>query len=127
MRSSGKTKTPRAFVMAGQKRVFALDVPAIYVLAFLNRGRRGCPAQGSTRPGMTSWSTSYRTSQMREIMRQCFDFLLAQGIGDIRHRRHAAAGSRARLVIMQLLEQIFLALARNAGDGLGAGKCIGVA
>ena len=75
----------------------------------------------------TSRPSPGRRSQMREIVRQGFDFLFAQGIGDIRHRRHAAAGSHARLVIMQRLEQVFLALAGNAGDGLGAGKGIGVA
>src|SRR5258706_10967097 len=64
--------------------------------------------------------------QMREIMRQGFDFLLAQGIGDIRHCRHAAAGSHAGLVVVQRLEQIFLALPRNAGDGFRSGKAIGV-
>jgi hypothetical protein len=64
---------------------------------------------------------------MREIMRQGVDFLFAQRIGDIRHRRHAAAGSHARLVVMQRLEQVFLALARNAGNGFRSRISIGVA
>ena len=63
---------------------------------------------------------------MREVMRQRSDFFLAEGIGDIGHRGHAAARSHARFVIMQSLEQIFLALAGNAGDSFGAGKGIGV-
>ncbi len=36
-----------------------------------------------------------RQLQMRQIMRQRFDLFLAQGIGDIRHRGLAAAGSHA--------------------------------
>ena len=66
-------------------------------------------------------------SEMREIMRQRGDFLVAQGIGDIRHRGPGAAGSHARFVVVQRLDQIFLALAGDAGDGFGAGKRVGVA
>jgi hypothetical protein len=33
--------------------------------------------------------------QMREIVRQRLDFLIAEGIGDISHRRTGAAGSDA--------------------------------
>src|SRR5882762_5885179 len=83
MRSSGKTKTPRAFVMAGQKRVFALDVPAIYVLAFLNRGRRGCPAQGHGCPVRFEW-----TKRMAWIL-LCFErsatFETRKGTHAMRH------------------------------------------
>src|SRR5260370_30263021 len=41
-----------------------------------------------------------RRLEMREIMRECFDFLVAQGIGDVRHRRSGAAGSNAGFVVV---------------------------
>ena len=65
--------------------------------------------------------------QMREIVRQRFDLFFAERKGDIRHRRHGAAGSHACLVIAQRLDEIFLALAGDAGDRLGTGIGIGVA
>ena len=65
--------------------------------------------------------------KMREIMRERLDLFLAEGKGDIRHRRHGAAGPHARFVIPQRLHEIFLALAGDAGDPLGAGVAIGVA
>src|SRR2546421_8897554 len=68
-----------------------------------------------------------RRSQMREIMCERSDFLFAQGIGDLRHRRHAATGSQARLVVAQRLEQVILALASDAGDRLRSRIGIGVA
>ena len=64
---------------------------------------------------------------MREIMRQRGDFFVAEGVGDFRHRRPGAAGSHARFIIVQRLDQVFLALAGEAGNGLGSGKRIGVA
>ncbi len=64
---------------------------------------------------------------MREIMRERVDFLLAQGIGDIGHRRHGAAGAHARFVVVQRLDQIFLALAGDARNRLCSGVAIGVA
>ena len=64
---------------------------------------------------------------MREIMRERLDLFLAEGKGDIRHRRHAAAGPHARFVIVQRLDEIFLALAGDAGNRLGAGITIRVA
>ena len=39
-------------------------------------------------------NNEYR-SKVRKIMRERGDFLFAQGIGDICHRRHAAADSQA--------------------------------
>ena len=65
--------------------------------------------------------------QMREIVRQRFDLFFAERKGDIRHRRHGATGSYARFVIAQRLDEIFLALACDTGDRLGAGIGIGVA
>ena len=53
---------------------------------------------------------------MREKMCERGDFLFTQGIGDLRHCRHAATGSHARLVGAQRLEQIILALAGEAGN-----------
>jgi hypothetical protein len=64
---------------------------------------------------------------MREIMCERDDFLFAQGIGDLRHRRHAAAGPRARLVVVQRLEQVILALAGEAGNRACARIRIGMA
>jgi len=55
------------------------------------------------------------------------DLFRAEGIGDVGHRRLASARTHARFVIVQRLEQIFLALARDARDRLGAGVSIGVA
>jgi hypothetical protein len=40
---SNNSKKDSVFVMAGQKRVFALDVPAIYALLAATLLRRGCP------------------------------------------------------------------------------------
>ena len=57
---------------------------------------------------------------MREIMGERGDFLFAQRIGDLRHRRPAATGSQARLVVAQRLEQVILALAGEAGNRLGS-------
>jgi IS30 family transposase len=67
-----------------------------------------------------------RHLEMREVMRQRFDFLVAQRIRDIRHRSAGAAGARAGLVVMQRLDQIFLALAGDAGNGFRSRVCIGV-
>ena len=64
---------------------------------------------------------------MRQIMRERLDLFFAQGIGDVGHRRLAAAGPHARFVVVQRLQQIFLALAGDARDRLGAGEVIGVA
>ena len=64
---------------------------------------------------------------MREIMRQRGDFFVAEGIGDIRHRGAGAAGSYARLVFVQRLDQKFLALAGETGDRLGARERIAMA
>ena len=59
-------------------------------------------------------------------MRERFDLFLAEGKGDIGHRRHRTASPHARFVIPQRLHQIFLALAGDAGDRLGAriGICV---
>ena len=64
---------------------------------------------------------------MRQIMRERFDLFLAERKGHIRHRRHGATGPYARFIIPQRLHEIFLALAGDAGDRLGAGVGIGVA
>jgi hypothetical protein len=64
---------------------------------------------------------------MREIVRQRGDFLVAEGIGHVSHRRSGAAGPNTRFVVVQSLQQIFLALAGDAGDRLRSRKCIGVA
>jgi hypothetical protein len=64
---------------------------------------------------------------MRQIMCERGDFLFAQGMGDLRRRRHAATGSHARLVVMQRLEQVILALAGEAGNRLRSRIGIGVA
>src|SRR5216684_6660355 len=68
-----------------------------------------------------------KTLQMREIMCERGDFLFAQGIGDLRHCRHAATGSHTRLVVAQRLEQVILALAGKAGNRLRSRIRIGVA
>ena len=60
-------------------------------------------------------------------MRERLDLFLAEGKGHIRHRRHRTAGPHARFVIVQRLHEIFLALAGDAGDRLGAGVGIHVA
>src|SRR6266404_1738310 len=65
-------------------------------------------------------------SQMREIMRQRLDLFLAEGKGDIGHRRHRAAGPHARFVIAQRLHEIFLALPGDAAHPLGAAMGIRV-
>ena len=67
------------------------------------------------------------TSQMREIMRERGDFLFAQGVGDVGHRRPGAAGSHARFVVMQRLDQIFLALAGEPRHRLRSRIAVGVA
>jgi len=64
---------------------------------------------------------------MREVVRQRGDFLFAEGIGDIRHRRPSAAGTHARFVVVQRLHQIFLALTGNTRHRLGSGECVGMA
>ena len=64
---------------------------------------------------------------MREIMRERVDLFFAERKGDIGHRRLAAAGAHAGLVVVQRLQQIFLALAGDARDRLGAGISVGVA
>ena len=64
---------------------------------------------------------------MREIMRERLDFLVAEGIGDIRHRRPGAAGSHARFVVVQRLDQIFLALAGEPATAFVPAKRVGVA
>ena len=60
-------------------------------------------------------------------MRERFDFLVAEGIGDIGHRRTCAAGTDARFIVVQRFHQIFLALAGKACHGLGSGEAVGVA
>ena len=60
-------------------------------------------------------------------MRECGDFLFAQGIGGIRHRRYAAAYSQVGLVVMECLDQVFLALAGEARNRFRSGECIAVA
>src|SRR5438093_3981429 len=50
---------------------------------------------------------------MREIMGERGDFLFAQGIGDLRHRRHAATGSHARLVVRAAAVTIEAHLRKN--------------
>ncbi len=64
---------------------------------------------------------------MREIMRERLDLFLAEGKGDIGHRRHGAAGPHAGFIVAQRLNEIFLALAGDAGNRLGAGVGIHVA
>ena len=66
-------------------------------------------------------------SEMREIMRQRGDLFVAEGIGDIGHGRAGAAGSHARFVIVQRLDQIFLALPSEPGHRFRARVCIGMA
>src|SRR6516225_3429580 len=68
-----------------------------------------------------------QNSEMREIMSERGDFLLAQRIGDISHRGDAATDPQSRFVIMQRLQKIFLALAGEAGNSLGAGEAVGMA
>ena len=63
---------------------------------------------------------------MRQIMRQCFDLFLVQRIGDIGHRRHAAARAHAGFVIVQRLNQILLALAGDARNRFGPRIGIGM-
>jgi len=48
-------------------------------------------------------------------------------IGDIGHRSASTADALAALVVVQRLDQVFLALAREPRDGLGAGKAIRMA
>src|SRR5258705_9726897 len=90
---------------------------------------RNCasPTSISRRMRSSGGSGPVAPSEMREVMRQRFDLFLAQGVGHIRHRRHGAAGSYARLVVTQSLDEVFLALAGDAGDGLGTGIGIGMA
>src|SRR5439155_24402937 len=57
---------------------------------------------------------------MREVMRERGDLFFAQGISHVGHRCSAPAGSLARLVVMQRLDQIFLALAGQAANRLGS-------
>ena len=59
-------------------------------------------------------------------MRERFDFLFAQGVGDVGHDSLAAADTRAGLVAVHRLQQLHLALAGEAGDTLGAGEIDGV-
>ena len=53
-------------------------------------------------------------SEVREIMRERFDFLFAQGVGDVGHDSLAAADTRAGFVVVQRLQQIILALGGDA-------------
>src|SRR5436305_6169988 len=78
-------------------------------------------AKSTPRPGMSS-----RSSQMRQVMRKRGDFLLAEGICDIGHRRAGAPGPDARLVVVERLDQIFLALAGEPGNRFGPGIAVGV-
>ena len=64
---------------------------------------------------------------MRQIMRNGRDLLVAHVIGDVDHRGDAAADALPRLVVVQRLDQIFLALAGQPRDSLGAGEAIGMA
>ena len=67
-----------------------------------------------------------QASEMREIMGERGDLLLAQGIGDVGHDG-LGADALAVLEIMQRLDEIFLALAGETRDGLGAGEAVGMA
>ena len=64
---------------------------------------------------------------MSEIMRERLDLFLAERERDFRHRGHGAARSDTRLEVAQRLREIVLALAGDAGDGLGSGLGIGMA
>ena len=64
--------------------------------------------------------------QIRQVMRDGRDLLLAHMIGDVGHRSDATADTLAGLVIAQRFDQIFLALARQPRDGLGAGIAVRV-
>src|SRR6188472_3971585 len=64
--------------------------------------------------------------EISKIVRDGGDFLIAHVIGDIGHRGAAAADALAALVIVQRLDEIFLALAREPRHSLGAGEAIGM-
>ena len=64
---------------------------------------------------------------MREVMGERGDFLFAQGIGDLRHRRHAATGPHTLFVVAQRPDQVILALPGEAGNRLRFRIAIGVA
>src|SRR5258705_4859 len=67
------------------------------------------PRSGVSKDGATESSL-----QMREVMRERGDLFFAQGIGDLGHRRLAAAGPQACFVVVQRLDQIILALTGDA-------------
>ena len=64
---------------------------------------------------------------MCQIVRECGNFHFAQGIGDIRLRRHAATDSHVLLVVVQRLDRVFLALAGKTRHRLRSRECIAVA
>src|SRR5450631_798723 len=70
--------------------------------------------RGKRRSKLRRMSGAVAPSHMRQIVRERVDFLIAEGKGDVRHRRAGAADPLARLVVMQRLDQIFLALAGQA-------------
>jgi hypothetical protein len=70
--------------------VMAGLVPAIHVFV-AERRKTWMPG---TRPGMTIERNDLAL-EMRQIMRERFDFLVAQGIGDIGHGGAGAAGPHA--------------------------------
>src|SRR5689334_1540008 len=87
-------------------------------------GRR--PLCSLARDDAAFFVTANNQLQMRQVMRERGDLLLAEGIGDISHRRLPAADALAGFVVVQRLDEVFLALARDACNGLGAGEGVGV-
>ena len=78
-------------------------------------------------PDVASLIRATIPSQMREIMRERGDLLLAQRLRHISHCRLRTTGTHTGFVIMQRLDQIFLALTGEPRHGLGADICIRVA
>src|ERR1700746_2673286 len=69
--------------------------------------------------GSSTWRASCpRSFEMREIVRECFDLIFGQRIGDVAHDGLAAAGTDAGLEVGQRLEQILLSLVRDARNRL---------
>jgi hypothetical protein len=67
------------------------------------------------------------TSEPREVVGQRSDLLIAQRISHLGHSRHTATDTDTGLVVMQCFDQVVLALACDARDGLGTGEIIAVA